>query len=78
MQALSRGDGSRHSLHASAKYCAYNEDLVFRVDLSTITYKILFRSGFTTKMLPWKKIKKKNLLQKIRQERREMLKCCQK
>ena len=28
-QALSRGDGPRNSLHASAKYGEYNEDLIF-------------------------------------------------
>ena len=28
-QALNCGNGSRHSLHASAKYCEYNEDLIF-------------------------------------------------
>ena len=28
-QALSRGDGPRHSLHASAEYREYNEELIF-------------------------------------------------
>ena len=28
-QALSRGDGPRHSLHALAYYGEYNEDLIF-------------------------------------------------
>ena len=28
-QALSRGEASRHSLHSSAYYCEYNEDLTF-------------------------------------------------
>ena len=28
-QALSRGDGPRNSLHASARYDEYNEDLIF-------------------------------------------------
>ena len=27
--AASRGDGPHHSLHASAQYCEYNEDLIF-------------------------------------------------
>ena len=36
-QALSRGDGPRHSLHASVYYCEYNEDLIFCVALSLCT-----------------------------------------
>ena len=36
-QALSRGDGPRHSLHASAKYGEYNEDLIFCATLSLYT-----------------------------------------
>ena len=30
-QALSRGDEFRHSLHASAQYREYNEDLIFKL-----------------------------------------------
>ena len=30
-QALSRGGGPRHSLHASAYYGEYNEDLIFDI-----------------------------------------------
>ena len=32
-QALSREDGPRHSLHALASYCEYNEDLIFDIIL---------------------------------------------
>ena len=33
-QALSRGDDSRNSLHASAQYGEYNEDLIFDLKFS--------------------------------------------
>ena len=36
-QALSRGDGLRHSLHAWAQYDEYNEDLIFCAALSLYT-----------------------------------------
>ena len=32
-QALSRGDGPRHSLHASAQHREYNKNLIFLLDL---------------------------------------------
>ena len=35
-QALSRGDGDRHSLHASAEYSEYNEDFERHVQFSTV------------------------------------------
>ena len=44
-QALSRREGLRHSLHASAQYCEYNENLIFLPEKS-IFVKFIFERRF--------------------------------